>query len=253
MSANSEFIQSFAKGLLLIEAFAGKNTSLNISEAAKLTKMTRAAARRYLLTLLDLGYVTQIGNDFRLTPKVLRLSETYIASNPLAIDSQEILDELSKELNESTSIGVLDGNEVVFIARSTSKRILTIELGVGTRIPAYCSSMGRVILSGMDPTAMLELISQSELIQRTKFTLTKQNQLLGEIEKTKTQGYSLSDQEIELGLRSLSVPIINKSGKYVAALAISSQTARMDKEAMVESFLPKLLIASKKLSKMAPL
>ena len=253
MSANPEFIQSFAKGLLLIEAFAGKNTSLNISEAAKLTNMTRAAARRYLLTLLDLGYVTQIGNDFRLTPKVLRLSETYIASNPLAIDSQRILDELSKEFNESTSIGVLDGSEVVFIARSTSKRILTIELGVGAKLPAYCSSMGRVILANMPQDEMIDYISEFSLEPLTKFTINKKNQLINEIQKVKSQGYSLSDQEIEIGLRSLSVPIINKSGKCVAALAVSSQTARMSKEDMIQSFLPKLIDTSKKLSKIAPL
>lgn len=253
MSANPEFIQSFAKGLLLIEAFAGKNSSLNITEAAKLTGMTRAAARRYLITLLELGYVTQIGNEFRLTPKVLRLSETYIASNPLAIDSQSILDELSKELNESTSIGVLDDNDVVFIARSTSKRILTIELGVGAKLPAYCSSMGRVILANLPQNEMIEYISRFSLEALTKFTLNKKNQLIDEIQKVKLQGYSISDQEIEIGLRSLSVPIINKSGKCVAALAVSSQTARMSKEEMIKTFLPKLINTSKKLSKIAPL
>lgn len=253
MSANPEYIQSFAKGLMLIEAFAKQNSSLNIADAAKLTEMTRAAARRYLLTLLDLGYVTQVGNEFRLTPKVLRLSEAYLVSNPLAVDSQSILDELSKQLNESTSIGVLDGEEVVFIARSTSKRILTIELGVGTRIPAYCSSMGKVILSGMEDSQMSSVISSWELNQLTKYTITKDKQLITEIKTTREQGFALSDQEIELGLRSLSVPIINSAGKCVAALAISSQSGRMSKEEMVETFLPKLLQASKKLSKIAPL
>lgn len=253
MSANTEFVQSFAKGLLLIEAFAGKNTSLNISEAAKLTDMTRAAARRYLLTLLELGYVAQVANEFRLTPKVLRLSESYIASNPLAIDSQRILDELSKELNESTSIGVLDGGEVVFIARSTSKRILTIELGVGAKLPAYCSSMARVILANMNQDEMIDYISNFSLESLTKFTINKKVQLINEIQKVASQGYSLSDQEIEIGLRSLSVPILNRNGKCVAALAVSSQTARMSKEEMIKSFLPKLITTSKKLSKIAPL
>lgn len=253
MSANPEYIQSFAKGLMLIEAFAKKNSSLNITDAAKLTDMTRAAARRYLLTLLDLGYVTQIGNEFRLTPKVLRLSEAYLVSNPLAMDSQLILDELSKQLNESTSIGVLDGDEVVFIARSTSKRILTIELGVGTRIPAYSSSMGKVILSGMEDAQISKLISSWKLKQLTQYTVTKEKQLFAEVKTSQGQGYALSDQEIELGLRSLSVPIKNNSGRCVAALAISSQSGRMSKEEMIEMFLPKLLQASKKLSKIAPL
>ena len=249
MSERHEYVTGFEKGLAIIEAFSNENPSLTISEAADLTGQSRAAARRYLLTLLALGYVRQEKNQFYLTARVLRLSGAYIESDALVREAQHVLDQLSHQFAESTSIGVLDATDVVFIARSTTKRILAIEIGVGTKLPAYCSSMGRVLMAYEERDRVKDLLKKMTLKALTPYTLTKINSIEKEIQKVINSGYSLSDQEIELGLRSLAVPVLNRRGQCIAAMSVSTQTGRMSAKDMLENFLPKLQEASKKLAR----
>jgi IclR family pca regulon transcriptional regulator len=238
------FMMSLARGLMVIRAFSEQTSNLTIADVAKITGLPRAAARRCLLTLTQLGYAGTDGRVFFLRPKVLALGYSFLSSAPLATILDPVLSQVSRTLEESSSAAVLDEDEVVYIARVATKRIMSLGLNIGSRLPAYCTSMGRVLLASLPSGEFEEYLKRVALKPFTAQTITSKSDFRRSIEETRTQGYALIDQELEIGLRSLAVPIKNPSGAVVAAINVSAQAVRVEKSEMIERFLPVLQAAA---------
>ena len=235
-----EYVMGLEKGLAIIEAFGLSKGPLTLTEAAEITGHTKAAVRRSLLTLCKLGYATQNGRDFQLAPRALRLGHAYVASDPLTKVAQPILEMTSERTHESASVAVLDSQDAVFVARSTHRRSLSSGLGVGARLPAYCSATGRVLLSEK-PTAEVEfMLNRMSRPALTPHTHTRIDEILREIEFVRKNGYSVSDEELEIGLRSIAVPIRNGRGELIAAMSLSVATSRMTRDEVIQKLLPEL-------------
>ncbi len=233
----SDFISGFARGLKVIEAFGEARPKLTIAEAGKLTNLDRATVRRCLLTLADLGYADYDGKFFALTPKVLRLGHAYLSATPLPLIIQPYLDQLSEKSGQSASASVLDGVEVVYIARASQKRVMSINLSPGSRLPAYCASMGRVLLAAMPETEARGVLDRSELKANTPLTKTDPDVLMEELRRVRSEGYAIIDQELELGLCSIAVPVENDRGRVVAAINIGAPAAHVPAAGMVARYL----------------
>ncbi|HKY86394.1 MAG TPA: IclR family transcriptional regulator [Pseudorhodoplanes sp.] len=242
---NPDFMAGLGKGLGVIECFDDEHAQLTIAGVAAKTGLSRAAARRCLLTLQELGYVDYDSNLFRLTPRVLRLGYAYIASNELPQIVQPHLERLSGDIHESCSASILDGGEIIYVARAATKRIMSVNLGVGTRLPAYCTSMGRVLLAALDPDEAAKRIASARRTQFTPNTRTRKEELADILRDVRAQGYCVIDQELEIGLVSLAVPIVNNTGQTVAALNIGAQSPRVSAADLPARFLPALLEAQK--------
>lgn len=228
------------KGLAIIEAFGIHRGPLTLTQAAEITGHTKAAVRRSLLTLVKLGYAAQVGRQFRLAPRSLRLGHAYVASDPLTKVAQPILEMTSERTRESSSIAVLDAQDAVFVARSTHRRSLSSGLGVGARLPAYCSATGRVLLSER-PVAEVEfMLNRMARPALTPHTITDMPGILREIDAARTQGYAISDEELEIGLRSIAVPVRTGRGELIAAMSLAVATSRMTREQAVQQLLPEL-------------
>lgn len=234
------FVEALARGLAVIRCFDEARERLTISEVARLTGLSRATARRSLLTLHALGYVATDGKQFWLTPKILSLGHAYLSSTPLPRLLQPVLEEVSAELHESCSASILDGEEIVYIARAATRRVISVGLGVGSRLPAYCTSMGRVLLAALEPEALEAYLAQTPLRPLTPHTLTDPARLRQELERVRQQGYALVDQELELGLRSVAVPVRNARGRVLAAMNVGVQAGRVSREELMERVLPVL-------------
>ena len=233
----SDFVSGFARGLKVIEAFGEMRPKLTIAEAAKLTELDRATVRRCLLTLADLGYADYDGKFFALTPKVLRLGHAYLSATPLPLMIQPYLDQLSEKSGQSASASVLDGTEVVYIARASQKRVMSINLSPGSRLPAYCASMGRVLLAALAETDARRILDRSELKANTPLTKTDPDVLMDELRRIRTDGCAVIDQELELGLCSIAVPIQNDRGRVVAAINIGAPAAHVPAAEMMGRYL----------------
>jgi len=244
---NPDFIAGLGKGLAVIECFDDEHTQLTIAGVAAKTDLSRAAARRCLLTLQELGYVNYSSNLFRLTPRVLRLGYAYIASSELPQIIQPHLERLSGQIRESCSASILDGGEILYVARAATKRIMSVSLGVGTRLPAYCTSMGRVLLAALDSEEATKRIASFRRISFTPHTRTRKEELSDILRGVRKDGYCVVDQELEIGLVSMAVPVLNNAGQTVAALNIGAQSARVNAGEMASRFLPALLAAQKSL------
>ena len=234
----ADIINGLVKGLAVIECFDEEHASLSITDVANRTGLERATARRCLLTLTHLGYASYDGKFFRLTPRVLNLGHSYLAATPLPRLLQPFLDELSAQISESSSAAVLDGTEILYIARASHRRVMSINLGAGARLPAYCTSMGRILLAALPPDKARSIIESSERIAFTEKTKAEVNTLLTELAVVAAQGFAVIDQELELGLCSIAVPLVNSQGQTVAALNIGAQTARASTSHMIAHFLP---------------
>ena len=204
------------------------------------TGLERATARRYLLTLVGSGYAEFDGKFFTLTPRILRLGYAYLSATPLPAIIQPFLEDISKATEESSSACVLDGAEIVYIARSALRRVMSIGLQVGSRLPAYCTSMGRVLLAALPDEAVAQRLANSQIEKITAHTLTDIKSLANEVATVRDRGYSIVDQELEIGLRALSVPVFDASGRVVAAMNVGVQAARASVPEMIERFLPPL-------------
>ena len=237
----SHYVQSLARGLSVISAFGPDTPELSLSDVARATGLTRAAARRFLLTLVDLGHVRQDGKLFRLTPRVLTLGYAYLSSLSLPGIAEPHLEQLVREVHESSSMSVLDGHDIVYVARVPTSRIMTVAINVGTRFPAYATSMGRVLLAGLDAPALDEHLATLDLEQFTDRTVTSLGDLRARIDETRAQGYALVDQELEHGLRSIAAPVRNRHGKVVAAVNVSSHVSRVTRDKARRELLPPLL------------
>jgi IclR family pca regulon transcriptional regulator len=242
-----DFVASLEKGLLVIEAFDASRPRLTLSDVAKLTGITRAAARRYLLTLTKLNYADFDGRYFSLSPRILRLGYAYLSSASLSARVQPFLEQISEATGESSSAAILDGDDIVYIARSATRRIMSIGLGVGSRLPAYCTSLGRAILA-YQPEDMIEAYLQRVRLEaRTPKTITDKTEFRAVLEATRAQGYALVNEELEFGLRSIAVPVLQKNGQVTIALNLSAQAGRVSADEMRERFLPSLSAAGESL------
>jgi IclR family transcriptional regulator, pca regulon regulatory protein len=245
----SHFVQSLERGLSVITAFGPTSPELSLSDVARATGLTRAAARRFLLTLVDLGYVRQDGRQFRLTPRVLGLGYAFLSSISLPGIAEPHLELLAREVHESSSLSVLDGRDIVYVARVPASRIMTVAVNVGTRLPAYATSMGRVLLAGLDDGALEEHLSGLELEAFTPHTVATVDDLRARLAEVRRQGYALVDQELEHGLRSLAAPVRNRGGTVVAAVNVSSHISRVTRDKARRELLPPLLRAASEIER----
>jgi len=248
----AEFVQSLERGLAVIQAFSHDRPRMTLSDVARETGMTRAAARRFLITLEHLGYVSSDGRMFALRPSVLQLGYAYLSSFSLTEIAQDHLEELAEQLHESCSASVLDGDDIVYVARASTNRIMTIGLSVGTRLPAYCTSMGRVLLSGLDAGQLDAYLEHADLQERTGHTITDAGELRDVLDKVRSQGWCLLDQELEDGVRSIAVPIRDGSGRTVAAINVSAHATRVTLSTLKERFLPALRACGEQIHKDLP-
>lgn len=248
----SVFVQSLARGLAVITAFSTNSAEMTLTEVASQTGLTRAAARRFLLTLCDLGYTQFDGKRFRLTPKVLNLGYAYLRSNNLWDVAEPVLEDVSRKLNESSSLSVLDGDEIVYIGRVPTARIISIALNVGARLPAYCTSMGRVLLASLDAKRLDAYFQKVELRALTPYTETHPNKLRRHIDSVRRKGYATINQELEIGLRSIAVPVRTGAGRVVAAMNIGAPAQRVSMETLLKEYLPVLKEASRLIQQAHP-
>ena len=237
----TEHVQSLERGLAVLQAFSREHPRLTLSEVARLTGLTRATARRVLLTLENLGYARSNGRGFELTPKVLDIGYAYLSSLDLASIAQPAMEALVERTHESCSAAVLDGAEVVYVCRVPTKRIMTISLGLGSRLPAYATSMGRVLLAELKPDEVDDLLGPGPLEPITERTIRRRNELHEELARVRRQGWALVDQELEHGLRSIAAPLRDKGGRAIAALNVSSHAGRVSLDIIRKQFLPDLL------------
>ncbi|CAH0338858.1 Pca regulon regulatory protein [Rhizobium sp. CECT 9324] len=226
-----------AKGLRVIEAFTVQAPKLSITQAAQRIGLDRATTRRCLLTLADLGYCAYDGKFFTITPRVLRLGTGCLASMPLHKIIQPLLDDLSEQIKQSTSVSILDHTDIVYIARAAQSRVMSIALMPGSRLPAYCTSMGRVLLAALSEAEARQILDASTRDQRTSFTKTSVDALMEEVGRVRELGYASIDQEVEIGLRSIAVPLKNTRGKTVAALNIGLPAAAFSMDEAIDQYL----------------
>jgi IclR family pca regulon transcriptional regulator len=219
----------------VIRSFGEGRETMTLADIAKLTDLPRATVRRSLFTLGQLGYVIDDGRQFRLTPKVLSLGYAYLSSTPLPRVILPALEMVSEQVRESCSAAILDGPDIVYIARSATKRIMSVGLAVGSRLPAYCTSLGRALLAYEPVERQQAILATSLLKPLTPKTVTDPQTLLGIFQQVAHQGYAFVDEELELGLRSIAVPVTNATGHVVAAINISTQASRLSEETMCTS------------------
>lgn len=243
---------SFARGLSAIRAFGEGRSKLTVAEVSRLTGLPRASARRCLHTLIVLGYATTNADGrFELTPAILTLGQAYLSSTNIARIAQPILERVSDTLNESSSVAVLDPNdheEIVYIARAATRRILSINLSVGSRLPAACTSMGRVLIAGLDDDARAKFLARVTLQPYTDRTITDRRALAAELDAVARNGFAIVDQELEPGLRSCAVPILRPEGGVVAALNVGVHASRVELATLVRDVLPILQRAADDIS-----
>ena len=242
------FVQSLARGLGVIRAL-GTPEPATLSDVARATGLARASARRSLLTLERLGYVSESSGRYHLTAQVLELGYAYLSSLTLPELSQPHLEQLAETVHESSSVTVLDADDIVYVARVPTRGIMTVAISVGTRFPAYATSMGRVLLAGLPEHELDAFLATSEFPALTPATLTRPAQLRQEIERARRQGWALVDQELEAGLRSLAAPIHDRAGTVVAAVNVSAHAGRTTLDQLRRDVLPRLRATARRIER----
>ncbi|WP_251036903.1 IclR family transcriptional regulator C-terminal domain-containing protein [Arthrobacter sp. ISL-28] len=250
-AASDQYVQSLARGLAVIRAFDTDHPVMTLTEVAARTDLTRATARRFLHTLVELGYVRTDGKTFALTAQVLQLGYAYLSGLSLPQLAQPHLEELSLKLGESTSAAVLDGTDIAYIARVTTRRIMNIGITVGTRFPAYATSMGRVLLAALPPEQLKEYLAAAEIKPLTPRGIGTVKDLLAVLETVRAQGWCLLDQELELGLMSVAAPVYH-GRKVIAAVNVSLQAqsvnAKPDPQAYLDFVRKEIVATAEKIS-----
>jgi IclR family pca regulon transcriptional regulator len=240
---DSEYMAGLEKGLAIIEVFENASERLSLTEVAKAVGLTRASARRCLRTLEHLGYAAYDGKYYRLAPRILRLGHAYMSSNILTKIVQPVIEATSEGTGESMAVAVLDGTSAVVIARTSVRKSLSSGLAAGSRLPVYCSATGRMLLSDLaeaEAKAILDRCVRSKLTPNTK---TDRREILREIAAARAQGHAINDQEVEVGLRTVAVPIHDQTGTMVAAMSISAQTSRVPLKSLLSTLLPEISAA----------
>jgi len=248
-AADGDFVQSLERGLSVIRAFDADHPRLSLSEVAAATGLSRAAARRFLHTLVHLGYMHNNGGRFSLRPKILELGYAYLSSLTLPEVAMPHLEELVEQVRESSSVSELDGDDVVYIARVPTKRIMRVTISVGTRFPAYATSMGRVLLAAQPDDWLEKYLASVSLHGLTGHTITSPAGLRQELRKIRSRGWALVDQELEEGLRSLAAPIRDADGTVIAAVNVSTHAARRSLESIVQDLLRPLLATAERIER----
>ncbi len=241
MISERDTMSGLAKGLAVIETFTADRPRQSIAEVAAASGLDRATARRCLLTLAAQGYADYDGKFFTLTPRVLRLGTACLATMPLPQMVQPFLERLSEALGESSSVSILDEDEIVYVARAAQRKVMSIALMPGSRLPAFCTSMGRVLLAALPEEEARRRLAARALVARTALTVTTPEGVLERLAQVRQQGFSVNDEEVELGLRSIAVPVLNARGVTVAALNLGLPVRGEDVTTLPARYLPALL------------
>jgi IclR family transcriptional regulator, pca regulon regulatory protein len=242
-----DFVQSLRRGLEVITVFGPDRQNMMLSDVARLTGLTRATARRFLHTLVELGYMRTDGKLFSLTPHVLNLGFSYLSGLSITEVAQPHVQDLASIVHESSSVAVLDGDDIVYVVRVPTKRIMTVAISVGTRFPAYATSMGRVLLASLSPDQLDAYLQRVELTPLTRFTVTDTARLRQLLDQVRRDGFVITDQELEEGLRSTAVPIRDANGTVIAAINLSAQATRVSSAQMRAELLPHLLETARRI------
>jgi IclR family pca regulon transcriptional regulator len=251
-ASDPSFMLSLARGLAVLQAFSDQRRSLTIAQISHKTGIPRASVRRCLHTLIQLGYAEADGNNFTLKPKVLTLGYSYLSSTPLTVSAHPYLNHISRTLNESCSLAVLQDDEVLYVGRSATSRIMSVSLTTGSRLPAYCTALGRVMLAHLEPAELdsyLERVPLKAMTEKTVVSKTRLKEILAEVRQN---GYAMIEEELEIGLRSIAVPVRGASGRVLAALNVGAHAARVSSRKMTEEFLPVLRKGAQELSILLP-
>jgi len=235
-----DIVGSLGKGLGVMEILAAHPAGLTLTEMAAKAEMTRAGARRFLLTLVDSGYALQEDRRFLLSPRLLTIARLWLQGASLWTFAEPFLREVAGKFNESSSAAVLSGEDIVYVARIPGRHILSVALHVGTRLPAWCTSMGRVLLSDLPPAELRGFLASAKIVAHTQKSIADPKKLECEIMRVAEQGFAIIDEELELGLRSIAVPIRDRAGRIVAAINISTQSSRFSPDEMKALILPSL-------------
>ena len=235
-----DLVGSLDKGLAVMEILTARPAGMTLTEMAEEAGLTRAGARRFLLTLVASGYAVQDGRQFRLSPKLLTLARAWVGESSLWTFAEPFMKRVSAALNESCSAAVLSDQDVVYVARVGSTRILSVVLHVCTRLPAWCTSMGRVLAAGLDDASLDAFVARANPSALTSKSLTTREALADAIGAARRDGFAIVDEELELGLRSIAVPIRDRAGRTVAAINVSTQAARFSVAEMRREILPRL-------------
>jgi IclR family pca regulon transcriptional regulator len=240
IEGDPNYVLSLARGLKVIETFEGHTEGQSVADVARQTGLSRAAVRRLLMTLESLGYAECTGRVYRLRTRVLKLGFSYLSSTSLPAIAQPILEQVTEAVHESSSLSVLDGDQIVYLARAAAKRVMSVGLSVGSRLPAYCTSMGRVLLAALPEAELAAYLDRVEMEALTPKTVTDKAMVADIIERVRANGFALSDEELELGLRSIAVPVRTRQNRVVAAMNIGVHAARVSTAEMIDRFLPVL-------------
>lgn len=247
---STDFLGSLEKGLSVIEAFSAERARLSITDVSTATGLDRATARRCLLTLADLGYADYDGKYFRLTARILRLGTACLATMPLPNLVQPLLDSLSGEIKQSTSVSILDDWEIVYVARAAQNRLMSISLMPGSRLPAYCTSMGRVLLAALPDQTVRDILKHHPPVRRTDKSITDPQAIIERLAQIRNDGYAIIDQEIELGLRSIAVPLFDSRNRIIAALNVGVAAVDSDPLALRDLYLDRLRLVQETIKPM---
>lgn len=244
----SEMVRSFERGLRVIRGFGSAAPAMTLAEVARATELNRATARRLLLTLEELGYVRKRNDHFSLTPKVLELGYSFLASFPASELAVPHLEDLSGKLQESSSMAVLDGADIVYVARVPANRVMTVSIGLGTRFPAYRTSMGRVLMAELPPEDVERIWETSERSGPTERTVTQLRGFHARLAEVRSCGWAMVDQELEMGVRSIAAPVRNRRGETIAAINVSTHVSRTSEAELRARFVPALVDTAQALS-----
>ncbi|MCC5986525.1 MAG: helix-turn-helix domain-containing protein [Pararhodobacter sp.] len=233
-----DFVQSLARGLAVLKAFDQDSPAMTLSDVARKTGMSRAAAGRFLRTLVTLEYASFDGRQYRLRPRVLELGMAYFSSHSLVDIANPILAAAAEKAQEPCSMAVLDGAEIVYVARHTANRMMAITITIGKRYPAHSTTLGRVLLGGLDDAKLGRILAEAEIAQATPYTVTDKAALRELIERARADGYAMAENLLEVGILSIAVPVRGRSGKIVAAINMGVPSSRHTLESLRTHLLP---------------
>ena len=239
-SDDKEFMATLAKGLAVLGCFGKQHPTMTLSQAAAAANLSRATARRILRTLAELGYVEQQGRDFALSPNILKLGFAYLATQSWIDRAQPLLRDLSERLHESASAAILEGSEIVYVARVQTRRIMSASITVGSRLPAFHTALGRVLLGYLDEAEIWRRLKSLRIEAYTPSTITDLQALFDRVRADREQGFAIVDEELERGLRALAVPVTDRGGQAIGAINLSTHSARTTRNEMRDQFLPAL-------------
>jgi IclR family transcriptional regulator, pca regulon regulatory protein len=245
---DKEFMLTLAKGLAVLNSFGRDRPTMTLSEAAQMVDLSRATTRRVLHTLVELGYVEQNGRQFALTPRIMRLGFAYVSSQNWIDRAAPLMRSLSERLHESCSAAILEGTDIIYVARIPARRIMSAALAIGSRLPAFHSSMGRIQLGFLDDAEIWRRLKSAHVEPLTPATITDRQALYERVRDDRRQGFSIVDEELERGLRSIAVPITDHDGQCVGAINLSTHSTRTTRNELREIFLPELKAVAERVS-----